>query len=452
MSGTAHSSSAPPRSQHIDLSDSREPLSDAGAPAESLLPWRDQVRGFTRCSIQRPFTYTTPFSFDPLKIGRSELHLAAGNGQSARVARLLDHGEDVNISLTSGLTPLHLASAFGHVRIVELLLDHGAAIDAPTEDNTTSLAFAVTYRQLETAALLVARGAMVDASESLRAAVLYAAASTYNVGIIQMLLHLGLDVDAPFHGEKALHHIIRFGHVESVEVLLRNGADPSLRAEIGKTSLSIAAESGYSEIFELLWASGRMANYALTSASGKDISHILYRAVEGGSPVIVATVLQHTGADLNARFEDGTTPLSLASERGHGKVVEHLLVQGANPDVEAFPSEGIGREGLWKPLHPAVYFGYVKCIENLLRHGVDINARTEYGDTPLSLALERKRRYVKYQWPREVINEILHTLLSWGAVIDERSSLLLEEIARLEGSLKSGAELVVPGAWCEDAK
>ncbi|KZV62432.1 ankyrin [Peniophora sp. CONT] len=431
----------------------REPLSDTGNEAEPLLPWRNQVRGFTRFSLHRQLPHPTAFLFRSFE-ERSELHIAAENGQYARIAELLAQGEDVNSSTPSGLTALHLACISGSARIAELLLDYGAAIDAPTEDNVTPLAYTINYHQHETAALLVARGAMVHALESMRAAVLYTAACANNVDIMPMLLQLGLDVNAPFRGETALHAATRFRNRESIEMLLRNGANVLTNSQSGETPLSKAALYGDFELFELLRASGEMNNHpsSRASASEKDIGHVLHHAILGGNPSIVATVLQFTAANLNVRFEDGTTPLSLASEHGHDKVVETLLVQGVNPDVEALPPKWTGKKGAWNALHVAAYSGHAKCIKVLLQHGADVNARTEYGDTVLSLALERKHKGLKDHGATR-FDEVLDVLVSCGAIADERSSLfMLDKITCLDGSSKNHPGFAVPGTWPEEAR
>ena len=45
--------------------------------------------------------------------------------------------------------------------------------------------------------------------------------------------------------------------------------------------------------------------------------------------ILVASVLLKNGANVNAKVIDGRTPLSLAKEKGHARMVELLKVNGA---------------------------------------------------------------------------------------------------------------------------
>lgn len=49
----------------------------------------------------------------------------------------------------------------------------------------------------------------------------------------------------------------------------------------------------------------------------------------------VAELLLNAGADVEARYPNGKTPLYCAAEWGHAKAVEVLLAHGARPDVAA---------------------------------------------------------------------------------------------------------------------
>ena len=46
--------------------------------------------------------------------------------------------------------------------------------------------------------------------------------------------------------------------------------------------------------------------------------------------ILVASVLLKNGANVNARLNDGQTPLSLAKKNGHARMVELLKANGAN--------------------------------------------------------------------------------------------------------------------------
>ena len=45
--------------------------------------------------------------------------------------------------------------------------------------------------------------------------------------------------------------------------------------------------------------------------------------------ILVATVLLKNGANVNAKMNDGWTPLSIAEAKGHARMVELLKANGA---------------------------------------------------------------------------------------------------------------------------
>ena len=45
--------------------------------------------------------------------------------------------------------------------------------------------------------------------------------------------------------------------------------------------------------------------------------------------ILVASVLLKNGANVNAKTSDGKTPLSIAKENGHARMVELLKANGA---------------------------------------------------------------------------------------------------------------------------
>jgi cytohesin len=100
-------------------------------------------------------------------------------------------------------------------------------------------------------------------------------------------------------------------------------------------------------------------------------------AVQADDRAAVAELLSEH-ADVNAREEDGATPLAWAAMRCNAEIVRLLLGAGADPNLTN--EQGIG------PLYIAIQNGSPAILASLLTHGANPNIARADGETALMLA------------------------------------------------------------------
>ncbi|HZT31960.1 MAG TPA: ankyrin repeat domain-containing protein [Bryobacteraceae bacterium] len=103
----------------------------------------------------------------------------------------------------------------------------------------------------------------------------------------------------------------------------------------------------------------------------------LLEAVQNDDQAAVETLLKQK-ADVNAREDDGATPLAWAALRSNAGIAALLLKAGANPNLRN--EQGIS------PLYLAITNGSPAVVKLLLEHGADPNLARENGETPLMAA------------------------------------------------------------------
>ncbi|KAL9567351.1 hypothetical protein ACKAV7_008593 [Fusarium commune] len=190
----------------------------------------------------------------------------------------------------------------------------------------------------------------------------------------------------------ALHVASEFGHLETVALLIREGAHVNAEGEIN--NLCTAVEAGHTDVVALLIkegadvnaqqgpygnalevasASGRMDIIEILIKQGANInaqsffSNALYSASLCGHLNIVIFLLEN-GADVNAQGGYFGSALCAASRSGHLNIVTYLVGKGA--DVNA--------QGQWfgNALHVAMTFQEDAIVKFLRNHQVDLSLST----------------------------------------------------------------------------
>ncbi len=144
---------------------------------------------------------------------------------------------------------------------------------------------------------------------------------------------------------------------------------------------------------------GAILALSLQTASATDPTERLFEAATQGT-LEEATAALEAGADVNARDDNGVTPLMFALADNEPAMAELLIDQGA--DVEGRDEEG------WSALMVAAAQHEPAVATTLIDHGADIEVRNVHGWTPLVPAALRDDP------------AMLETLVEHGADINTR--------------------------------
>ena len=165
----------------------------------------------------------------------------------------------------------------------------------------------------------------------------------------------------------ALYYACQRGndHLETVDLLLRSGADPSYRSE---RVLHVACSFGSEKLVEILLNYGADINGHSEVRLTALISAILY-----GDGNIVRLLLRK-GADVNARSSSkgSGTALIAACDRNSKWIVQQLLDKGADVNMRVPDAD----PRCVSALCVASYSGRTEIVRMLLKNGADVNAES----------------------------------------------------------------------------
>lgn len=176
----------------------------------------------------------------PVQAGAYEdFFKAVSLDDAAAVERLLQRGFDANSVDEAGQGALFLAMREGAFKVAATLLKApGLKVDQPNSAGETALMMAALRGHEEWLPQLVAQGAAIEREGWTP---LHYAATGPQPATVGWLLERGARVDSRSpNGTTPLMMAARYGSEESVDLLLRRGADPKLKNQLNLTAADFA--------------------------------------------------------------------------------------------------------------------------------------------------------------------------------------------------------------------
>ena len=298
---------------------------DNAAAIHVLAELGADVHAKTASGPRRPrssanFTSPPPTGFTPLMFAVRGGHLDA-----TRV--LLETGADVNDTLSDGQSALVVATANAHWQLADYLLDQGA------DPNLAGAGWNALHQTVRTRRMNLSFGIPPPIPKG----------TLDSIHVVEKLIAKGVDIDARMTrnglkdgqrnrlnrlGATAFFLAAKVTDVEAMRALVDAGADPLMPNADGTTPLMVAAGLA-------IWNPGEDGG----SLSGQEdeVLEAVRMCVELGNPIDA----------VNYR---GETALHGAAFRGANNVVAYLVEQGA--DLDARTEQG------WSPLAVANGFSY----------------------------------------------------------------------------------------------
>jgi ankyrin repeat protein len=185
---------------------------------------------------------------------------------------------------------------------------------------------------------------------------LFSATVMGNISAIKTLLKRGADINSRIidSGMTPLMMAVKVKNAQVLRYLITAGADLNLQNKEGQTALHISCILGLEDLFSILISSGANTaildtkgkaamsyvnpvledtfyNMLISSSKNKDV--LLLNFIKTGS-LKGAKIALDSGADINARDVDGSTPLIISSKNNDSKLVGFLLFNDADPNLK----------------------------------------------------------------------------------------------------------------------
>nr|CAI5839585.1 unnamed protein product [Callosobruchus analis] len=305
-----------------------EPNEDS--PDTNLYKWYANILTRTSVVLESPEKDISRLD----RHGQSVLHYAVNSGNVEMVEYLVaTMGKQLSLDQNDicSFSPLHTAAANGHIEMVNWLIKKGAKINSTGGRH--------------------------------RQSALHIAARSGHLGVMKALVDSGADInEVDIEERSVLTLAVRQGNEDCVRYLLELGSRVNHEEPGNVTALRLAVFSNNIPIVRLLLSKGARIIHS---------HHLLHTAVMNNCFEIVKMLVE-SGGLLNARDDQGYTPLMVACSRKNISLARYLLSCGADANVN---SNIDGKTALHIcALDVREPKAACQLVETLVGYGADMNA------------------------------------------------------------------------------
>nr|QLI56440.1 ankyrin repeat protein [Coriandrum sativum] len=216
-----------------------------------------------------------------------------------------------------------------------------------------------------------------------------------------------------------LRSAVKCSNCYVTSTLIEAGADVNKRDSNQRSVMSLAIQSGNSDMLDILIDTG----YVIDNS----VDRLLHEAAAVNRVDLMEILcLGYLDMDVNLVDLHGRTALHVAAIYGHVEVIQFVVSVGGNPDIA-------DQHG-WTPLHCASIAGHVEAAELLLNCSVYVKyALTKDGKTPFDLSVEKGHSDL---YDMLCLGDALHRAARIGDVSEIKRCLV--EGAKVNGKDENG--------------
>ncbi|KHN74170.1 Ankyrin-2 [Toxocara canis] len=350
--------------------------------------------------------------------GFNVLLLAVKDSKVGIFNKLLAYGADLYAATKDRRSVAHIAAMYGNEEMVTCILQKKVDLTRSAGPHgQLPIHYAccrTSSRGYRIACLLLQQRDQRLSEDRDKCLPIQCAINSNNLPLIKKLLEKNAEqqikhVDA--NGDTLLHLACRKGENEVLQMIVDlGGTDVNATNAMGWTPLHEVANNGDEGALRIMYKLRADANIL-----DKEDRTPLHVAAERGHTRVVETLIDKFNGSIRARTRDGSTLLHVAALSGHAETALAFLKRG----VPLYMPNKRGALGL----HSAAAAGFTDVVRMLITRGTNVDIRTRDNYTALHVAVQSGRA------------SVVETLLGFGADVHVVGGQLGETALHIAASL-----------------